>query len=36
MTRHLQDRTEEMERIKIRERDTYSDLEDTIMFLLKV
>ena len=35
MTRGLRDRTKEMERIKIRERESSSDLEDIILYLLK-
>ena len=36
LTRDLKDRTEEMERIKVRERETSSDLEDTILYLMDV
>ena len=36
MTRDLRDITKEMERIKIRERETSSDLEETILYLLEV
>ena len=35
LTRGLRDRTKEMERIKIRERESSSDLEDIILYLLK-
>ena len=36
MTRYSRYRTEEMERIKIRERETSSDLEETRFYLLEV
>ena len=35
MTRDLRDMIEEMERIKIRERETSSDLEETRLYLLE-
>ena len=35
MTRDLRDRTKDMKRIKIRERETSSDLEETIFYLLE-
>ena len=35
MTRDLRDRTKEMDRINIRDRETSSDLEEIILYLLE-